>query len=245
MLENTTIILIIGAAWVFFLLNIIIFHFFGKRRSLLSLVNGQNSENWILMKILRAVLKSENLSCIAVDAEGKISLVNPAAKKIFNNALKGRHYEEVFPETTGLNDLIGRVLIGGESFYEEIKINLEEKDYFLHIIFEAVKDRHGKTSGAVLFFKDITEEKARELADREEEKLTAVKQLAAGVAHEMRQPLTVIKGFAQLLQKEVGDSVKLNSFCRVIVNEMDRMNEIIADFIELATPPVCLHRKFH
>ena len=198
---------------------------------------------WVLRKIVRAVIKSENFSCIAVDSSGKISLVNPAAKKIFRKAVRGRRFDAVFPKASGLNSLIRKVLHEGRSFYKEIIIDIEEKNYFLQIFFEAVKDWKGSPAGAVLFFKDITKEKEQELADREEERLTAVKQLAAGVAHEMRQPLTVVKGFAQLLQREVGDSIKLNSFCRIIVKEMDRMNEIISDFLELANPCVLSTEK--
>ncbi|NLO89971.1 MAG: PAS domain S-box protein [Clostridia bacterium] len=204
-----------------------------------------NYGSWglIFRKIVRAVIRSENLSCIAIDSYGKISLVSPGAKKIFKKAIRGKGYGEVFPKASVLNSLIRNALQEGKSFYKEIVINIEGKNYFLQVFFEAVKDWKGTPAGAVLFFKDITKEKEQELADREEERLTAIKQLAAGVAHEMRQPLTVVKGFAQLIQKDVGDSIKLNSFCQIIIKEMDRMNGIISNFLELANPCVLSTEK--
>ncbi|MGG0589350.1 ATP-binding protein [Priestia megaterium] len=74
------------------------------------------------------------------------------------------------------------------------------------------------------------------------EKMNAIGQLAASVAHEIRNPMTVVKGFLQLFQ----DNTKLSntelSYIHLMINEMDRAEAIIHDYLSLAKPDVHQHR---
>lgn len=84
---------------------------------------------------------------------------------------------------------------------------------------------------------DITERKqAKELLHRQD-KLAAVGQLAAGVAHEIRNPLTSMKGYAEYLQLDEKDPERLE-FLDIILDEINRVNEIVEDFMMLAKPKV-------
>lgn len=78
---------------------------------------------------------------------------------------------------------------------------------------------------------DITELKEKEELLRKSDKLTVVGELAAGIAHEIRNPLTSIKGFVQLMKAEMED---LHS--EIILSEMDRIESIITEFLVLAKP---------
>jgi PAS domain S-box-containing protein len=78
---------------------------------------------------------------------------------------------------------------------------------------------------------DITELKEKEELLRKSDKLTVVGELAAGIAHEIRNPLTSIKGFVQLMKQDM-DSLH----SQIILSEMDRIESIITEFLVLAKP---------
>jgi PAS domain S-box-containing protein len=78
---------------------------------------------------------------------------------------------------------------------------------------------------------DITELKEKEELLKKSDKLTVVGELAAGIAHEIRNPLTSIKGFVQLMKQDLDD---LHS--GIILSEMDRIESIITEFLVLAKP---------
>lgn len=81
--------------------------------------------------------------------------------------------------------------------------------------------------------KDITESKMAEEIMRRSDKLSAVGQLAAGVAHEIRNPLTTLKGFVQLLQSDLDEQ-----HAEIMLTELDRINLIVSEFLILSKPQV-------
>ncbi|RFU68241.1 PAS domain S-box protein [Bacillus sp. V59.32b] len=82
---------------------------------------------------------------------------------------------------------------------------------------------------------DITERKKTEEALHRQDKLAAVGQLAAGVAHEIRNPLTSMKGYAEFLQLDENDPQR-QEFLDIILDEIERVNDIVEDFMVLAKP---------
>lgn len=83
--------------------------------------------------------------------------------------------------------------------------------------------------------RDLTERKRTEESLIQSEKLSVVGQLAAGVAHEIRNPLTALSGFCQLLKSKFGDQV---SYFDIMLNELDRINMIVNEFMTLAKPHI-------
>lgn len=84
-----------------------------------------------------------------------------------------------------------------------------------------------------LIIRDITDRKLTEEKLQQAEKLSVVGHLAAGIAHEIRNPLTAIKGFTQLLKEEHN-----NEYADVMIAELDRIDKIVGDLLILAKPEV-------
>jgi signal transduction histidine kinase len=82
---------------------------------------------------------------------------------------------------------------------------------------------------------DISQEKEREQFLLKAEKLSVVGELAAGIAHEIRNPLTTLKGFTQLIKKSSNET-NILPYLDVMAEEIDRINEIITEFMLLAKP---------
>ncbi|QSO47179.1 PAS domain-containing sensor histidine kinase [Alicyclobacillus mengziensis] len=104
-----------------------------------------------------------------------------------------------------------------------------------------------KVRGYFSMITDIADEKMAEAVLRESEKLSAIGQLAAGVAHEIRNPLTSIKGFVHLLAQKAGDEDK--SYYDIVKSELSRIEGIVSEMLVLAKPqaisykPVSIQNK--
>ncbi|MDP4084946.1 MAG: PAS domain S-box protein [Bacillota bacterium] len=96
-------------------------------------------------------------------------------------------------------------------------------------------NKEGKPYQYLAIRNDITERKRTEEVLHRQDKLAAVGQLAAGVAHEIRNPLTSMKGYTEFLQLDEKDPERLE-FLNIILDEIERVNTIVEDFMVLAKP---------
>ncbi|WP_102263136.1 PAS domain S-box protein [Mesobacillus jeotgali] len=96
-------------------------------------------------------------------------------------------------------------------------------------------NEYGKPYQYLAIRNDITEKKKSEEMLHRQDKLAAVGQLAAGVAHEIRNPLTSMKGYAEFLQLDETDPQR-QEFIEIILDEIDRVNNIVEEFMVLAKP---------
>lgn len=103
-----------------------------------------------------------------------------------------------------------------------------------------VRDDDGKPQYFIIQLQDISKRKEAEELLRKSDKLSAVGQLAAGVAHEVRNPLTVLKGFAQMLHSA---DKKNSHYYQLMLSEVDRIESIIGEFLLLARPQETQFRK--
>ena len=91
----------------------------------------------------------------------------------------------------------------------------------------------GQPASFVVVARDLTERKKTEEMLRKSDKLSVLGQLAAGVAHEIRNPLTSIRGFLQLLQTKATED---EEYYHIMLSELDRINSIVGEFMLLAKP---------
>jgi two-component system sensor histidine kinase HydH len=97
-------------------------------------------------------------------------------------------------------------------------------------------DDAGAVTGAVILLRDLREIKRLEAQIRRSEKLAAIGKLAAAVAHEIRNPLSSIRGFAQFLGHLLRDRPRDHEYAAVMVKEVDRINRVVTDLLTFARP---------
>ncbi|HEX8558070.1 MAG TPA: ATP-binding protein [Pyrinomonadaceae bacterium] len=97
----------------------------------------------------------------------------------------------------------------------------------------------GETTGLVITFQDLTDIRAMEETSRRQERLSAVGRVAAGIAHEIRNPLAAMRGSIQVLRSELEADAPQRELMDIVLSESDRLNRIITDFLTYARP-----RKF-
>jgi two-component system sensor histidine kinase HydH len=91
-------------------------------------------------------------------------------------------------------------------------------------------------AGAVIVLRDLREIKQLEAKVQHSEKLAAIGKLAAGVAHEIRNPLSSIKGFARFLARALKDQPQEQEYAEIMVKEVDRINSVVNDLLNFARP---------
>jgi two-component system sensor histidine kinase PilS (NtrC family) len=164
-------------------------------------------------------------------------LANPAAKRILASvgALEGRHLSELLLlEDVKWPEVLQRLAKGPPV---RIDGTVAGGKILLGCTVTALTDAHGTLVGLVVHFRDLTE--AREAARRERlrERMEAVGEMAAGIAHEIRNPLASISGSAQVLGKVPGLGPKERRLSRIVVEESRRLSSIIESFLGFARPP--------
>jgi two-component system sensor histidine kinase PilS (NtrC family) len=184
------------------------------------------------------ILKSVRSGILTMDLEGKITSCNPAAEHI-----TGYSYAEL---KVRWQDLFGssiKVLFGHTNDLMDRPFRFDgsivKKDGGTAILGTSVsllKDDKNTVHGIILIFQDITKLVEMEEKVRRQEQLAVVGSLAAGIAHEIRNPLASLSGSIQVLQGDLdlkGDDKHLMD---IVVRETDRLNTIISEFLEYARP---------
>ena len=99
----------------------------------------------------------------------------------------------------------------------------------------------GARTGLVITFQDLTQVRALEETSRRQDRLAAVGRVAAGIAHEIRNPLAAMRGSIQVLHSEMNGDLGQAELMEIVLRESDRLNHIITDFLTYARPrPVAL-----
>ena len=94
----------------------------------------------------------------------------------------------------------------------------------------------GGCRGAVIVLRDLREIKKLEEKVQRTEKLAAIGELAAGIAHEIRNPLSSIRGFAQFLRHALENKPREQAYADIMVSEVDRINRVVSDLLTFARP---------
>ncbi|WP_319407456.1 ATP-binding protein [uncultured Desulfosarcina sp.] len=97
-------------------------------------------------------------------------------------------------------------------------------------------DENGECFGQVILFKDLTELRALRQELERHRRLASVGRLAAGVAHEIRNPLSSIKGFATYFKEKYRESNRDQEIAGIMIQEVDRLNRVVGHLLEFSRP---------
>ncbi|OXS56818.1 hypothetical protein B1A99_18300 [Cohnella sp. CIP 111063] len=187
------------------------------------------------MRRLQQFIDNSPLMVMFFDNQGKITHVNDMtltlAAPLGRNDLLQRKFSLLLERLdTKLDyDPVERILQGEEKLTDILRLN----DRMFYTIYCSIKDMPSQGTDGVLFIgHDVTElHRLKDEVDRME-RLSLVGQMAASITHEIRNPLAVIRGFVQLLNER--SPAEQKTYFRIVLEELDRTNAIINDFLSLA-----------
>lgn len=184
------------------------------------------------------VVTSLPVGLIATDKDGKLALSNSAAERITGINLAqalGKEPDTILPNYFyELKKLLDR----GESVSEkEMECEfIPDKIVPVSISASKIINEEGVFVGQVFILRDLAEVRRLQDEIRRKEKLAAIGDLAAGVAHEIRNPLSSIKGIASYYKGKFADGSEDKEMAGVMVEETDRLNRVISELLEFARP---------
>lgn len=190
------------------------------------------------------VVTSLPVGLIATDKDGRIAFYNSAAERITGLDLaqaRGKEPDTILPShLCGLKESLDL----GESISEkEMECEFtENKIVPVSITASKIINEEGQFIGQVLIIRDLGEVRRLQDEIRRKEKLAAIGGLAAGVAHEIRNPLSSIKGIASYYKSKFEDGSQDKEMAGVMIEEVDRLNRVISELLEFARPTT-LNRK--
>jgi two-component system, NtrC family, sensor histidine kinase PilS len=183
---------------------------------------GLTSLHHQIIQALPHALVSTNLQGIIRDA-------NPGAEKILGISvanLQNRSLEDFFPAMQWAINQMDR---------DNVYLEFRQNEQILGINISILINQQNQNIGSLLFIRDLTTIKILEQKLANQEKLSLTGQMAAGVAHEIRNPLASILSAAQMFGEEKPRDKKLK---RIIIEEVGRLKQLTTDFLVYSKPPV-------
>jgi len=196
---------------------------------------------------LEDVLQTMNSGVLTVDRLGKILFVNRTAEDILGLSAKGlvgRDCREALKAPELVEKLFSALyFVKPEQRSEVSVVSSKGRLIPLGISTALLREKETGIRGVVAVFQDLTYAKSMEGKIKEQERLAAIGELSAGIAHEIRNPLASLSGSVELLKKELVLSEEQKTLFELVQKETARLNSIITDFLFFArTAPPHLER---
>ena len=193
-----------------------------------------------LKRLNEHIVRSIRSGLITTDLQGRIAVINSAAAE-----LTGRDIEELLGKPVQL--------LIGEAFWTKIldadllknvrALRHEEwiplpngNKRFLGFSVSPLMDQNQQLLGYIISFQDLTEIIRLEEEVRLKKRMAAIGRMAAGIAHEIRNPLTAIQGSVEILRSHANLPEKDERLLSILIRESDRLNKFVEDFLNFARP---------
>ena len=192
-------------------------------------------------RFFRRLVAGMRNGVLAITREGDVAEINAEAARIFqikrSPRIVGRHFSEVLAKHP---DMV-RVLHSAFNLSHlpnRAELRLKTTGKVIGYTLSHVRDERGRSTGVALFFKDLTKVEQLEERERLRDRLVALGEMAAAIAHEVKNPLAGIEVMAGVLKRQtaVADSPDAQSLLNDIIGEAKMANQIVHEALEFVRP---------
>jgi two-component system sensor histidine kinase PilS (NtrC family) len=187
----------------------------------------KTAQNLAVLRALNEnVVESIPSGLITLSPDGVSTFINPAGRAILHGDQATIFTEEEWRQVRD------ELSVGGLIVRNETEVNGRSIGYAV----TPLNTIEGEPAGYTVIFQDLTEMKKLESELRLKDRMAAVGELSAGIAHEIRNPLAAIAGSVQVLKKSDALSPQEQRLMSIILKESERLNKSIADFLRFVRP---------
>ena len=183
------------------------------------------------------ILDSMGSGLVLVDSEGNLVYLNRTGESILGvseSGARGKDYRIVFAEVPAFCERIAAALDAGcpEARAEFFVRRKRGGTLPVGLSTSILRDDNGEDRGVVAIFQDLTQARQLEERLRHDDRLSALGEFAAGVAHEIRNPLYAIRGSIELLGESVEQTEEVSRILKLVARESDRLNGLLQDVLQ-------------
>jgi PAS domain S-box-containing protein len=189
-------------------------------------------------RLSEEVTRNMPAGLVMVNAQGIVASANPAAEQVLGvRGLGYRRYSEVLGKNSELTQLVGQCLAQGKIFRRE---QVDHKTPAgetrrLGVTISPVRSADEKISGAICLLSDLTELAALQEQMELKKNLAALGELSAGIAHEFKNALATISGYAQMIRSESSDG-EISDHAERILEQTRNITHVVTEFLKFARP---------
>jgi signal transduction histidine kinase len=200
---------------------------------------GSTTEHGVVDVFFRQMVSSMRNGVLAITRDGRIAVMNDIAYRVFGLTASpediGKPFAEVLRELPEVTRILG-CAFNLHLLPNRAELRLKASHKVIGYTLSRVLDEQGQVAGAALFFKDLTRVEQLEERERLRDRLAALGEMAAAIAHELKNPLAGIEVTAGLLKRRVKDSSDLQDLVSDIISEAKLANGIVLEMLEFVRP---------
>lgn len=202
----------------------------------------KESDQLLSQRLLTKLTYDTSMGLFILDEKSIIIEASQTACKLLGMErldVINKHVDQVFSGIPEPHRFIKKELLEGVKLQNvATSWTNDNQRYELIVDANTLQDESGKTVGAFILFKDITNLRSFAQKLERNERLAMIGQIAAGTAHEIRNPLTSIKGFLQMFLKSFADSgmEREKTYTEIMLTEINRINSLVSEFLLLSKP---------
>jgi two-component system sensor histidine kinase AtoS len=190
-------------------------------------------------RFFRHLVGSMRNGVIAFHRDGALALINDEAYRMFGLTRGAHDIGRPFADVLRERPPVIRVLASAfelSHLPNRAELRLKDLNRVVGYTLSQVKNERGEIIGAVMYFKDLTRVEQLEERERLRDRLASLGEMAAGIAHELKNPLAGIEVMAGLLRRQVGDSPGAHTLLADIMSEAKLANAIVVEMLEFVRP---------
>jgi len=197
----------------------------------------------------QGLLNNMSSGFLITDVSSVVRVINVAAQEILGykrDEAIGKRSRHILKLPDGGPDPMEMTLSRVEEFssYEFRVVRCDGKEILLGITTNLLRDRRGRIDGVIGSFVDLTEIEKMRRELRNQDRLAAIGELAAGLAHEIRNPVAAIRGSVEELERNLDDPATARSLADIAIRECDQLNQIVTGFLQFARNSTTGQQKF-
>jgi two-component system sensor histidine kinase HydH len=184
-----------------------------------------------------SIVENIPVGLLFISESGRIVTMNNACEKMLRISClesMSRYAADILPPQ--LVALSQEALRSSEILIREIDVPVQGKNMLFETSASVLHDDDGHFLGYIILLRDITEIRHLKREMQRKERLASLGSLAAGVAHEIRNPLSSIKGFATYFKERYKDVPEDKDTAEIMIREVERLNRVIGQLLEFARP---------